>query len=275
MRHLAIVLVLLAGQQAAPPASPRPRAEASKPAFEVASIKRNTSVDAGGGGGMLPGGRFRLTNVDAQVLIMIAYRTGPQLFRSQILGAPEWTAEERWDVTAKVADDLAGKPQAELIPLQPLLLQSLLADRFKLSVHHDSRTLPRYALVLARKDGAPGPQMRRSNVDCAAERARCVIHFDTGHFSSESATVSTLVNLLAANVQRFVVDRTGLDGRFAMNLEWTPDRTTLPPGADPPPQADTPALLTAIEEQLGLRLESERGPVDVVVIDHIERPTED
>ena len=243
-------------------------------AFEVASIKRNTTVDGGGGGGFAPGGRFRITNIDVMTIVMIAHRTGPQLFRSQIVGGPDWIASETYDITAKVGDDLAGKPLGELFAMQPALLRSLLEDRFKLKSHRETRELQRYALVLARKDGSLGPQLRRAPVDCTAEPRRCGLQVQPGRFSSESTVISGFVNYLGSNVQRVVVDRTGLDGRFGITLEFTPDRAPLPLADAAPPPADKPSIFTALQDQLGLKLEPERGPVDVVVIDHIERPTE-
>lgn len=210
-------------------------------------------------------------------MILIAYRAGRQLFPSQIIGAPTWTSEG-YDITAKVGADLAGKSQPELLRVQPLLLQSLLEDRFKLKVHRETRQLPMYTLVLAAKDGALGPQLHPSRLDCSVDFTKCSVRAGAGQFSSGSTPLVSLVNFLAsAVVQRVVVDRTGLDGRFDISLEWTPDRTPLPLNGDTPapPASDKPSIFAALQEQLGLKLEAERGPVDVVVIDHVERPTED
>ena len=224
---------------------------------------------------MAPGGRFHLVNMDTQTLILIAYRTGTQLFPSQLIGAPAWTSTEFYDITAKVADDLAGKPLPELFRLQPLLLQSLLEDRFKLKAHRESREMPRYRLVLARTDGALGPQLKKADVDCAVTPQRCGIQAAPGRFTAGSVPISALISFLAPNQQRVVVDNTGLEGRYSITLEWTPDRAPLPLGGDTPPPSDKPPLTTALQDQLGLKLEPERGPVDVIVIDHVERPTED
>ena len=247
---------------------------AQRPSFEVATIKRNTTVDSGGGGGMRPGGRFGLVNVDVQTMILIAYRAGTQLFPSQIIGAPAWTSMEYYDITAKVGDDLAGKPIPELVRVQPLLLQSLLEDRFKLKVHRESREMPRYALVLARGDRALGPQLKKTDVDCQTTPQLCSLQVSPGRFVAGSVPLSALISFLAPNQQRVVIDRTGLDGRYSITLEWTPDRAALPLAGDAPPPSDKPPLVTALQEQLGLKLESERGPVDVIVVDHVERPTE-
>jgi uncharacterized protein (TIGR03435 family) len=278
MRYLTLALTMLLAQQPAPPASPKPQAEAGpRPSFEVATIKRNTTVDAGGRGGLVPSGVFRMVNVPVTVMIQVAYRAGPQLYPSQIIGGPEWL-KESYDITAKVGNDLQGKSQGELLRAQPLLLQSLLEDRFKLKVHRETRDLPRYALVLANKNGTLGPQLRRSRLDCNVDFTQCSVRAGQGQFASGGTPMVSLVNYLAsAVVQTVVVDRTGLDGRYEINLEWTPDRTPLPLNGDTPapPSPDKPSIFVALQEQLGLKLEPERGPVDVVVIDHVERPTED
>jgi uncharacterized protein (TIGR03435 family) len=248
---------------------------AQRPSFEVATIKRNTTVDSGGGGGMAPGGRFRATNIDVQTLILIAYRAGGvQLFPSQIIDAPAWTSMEYYDITAKVGDDLAGKPMPELFRAQPLLLQSLLEDRFKLKVHRESREMARYGLVLARSNHALGPQLKKSDIDCQSAPERCALEVSPGRFVAGSVPMSALISFLGPNQQRVVIDRTGLEGRYSITLEWTPDRAPLPLAGDAPPPSDKPPLMTALQEQLGLKLESERGPVDVIVVDYVERPTE-
>lgn len=267
MRYAAIALLL--AQAATQPAAP-------KPSFEVATIKKNTTVDANGRGGVGPGGLFRLVNVPVRMMIAIAYRSGPQLFPSQIVGGPEWL-NESYDISAKVGSDLQGKPQSELLRAQPLLLQSLLEDRFKLKVHRETRELQRYALVRANKNGALGPRLRPSRLDCSVDFTQCSVRASQGQFASGSSPLISLVNYLAsAVVQTVVVDRTGLEGRYEISLEWTPDRVPLPlaGGVPPPPASDAPSIFAALQEQLGLKLEPERGPVDVLVIDHVERPAE-
>ena len=252
MRALVIAL-LLAAQQAAP-----------KPAFDVATIKRNVSLAEGGSIGMEPGGRFRAVNADLRFMIATMYRTGPRLFGSQILGLPDWATTEHWDITAKVTDDLAGQPAQELFRMMPPMVQSLLEDRFKLRLHRDTQPQPTYALVVARRDGAMGPQFRPTTIDCLKEFAKCQIQSTAGHYSGVGVTIPTLMILLSNAVERVVLDRTGLKGSFDVDLEWASD-----------PGPDKPSIFTAVQEQLGLKLEFERNPVDVVVIDDVERPRED
>jgi uncharacterized protein (TIGR03435 family) len=181
------------------------------------------------------------------------------------------------------------------------MLQSLLAERFQLVVHRESKELPIYTLVMARSDGKPGPQLHASATDCAAlmsamrgrggpppappapgERMPCSLRMFPGSLSGGASTIAQLTNVLARFVSRTVVDQTGLAGAFDFDLQWTPDqmpqgREERPPGAPPLPAIDPngPSIFTAVQEQLGLKLESTKGPVDVLVIDRIEHPTED
>jgi uncharacterized protein (TIGR03435 family) len=253
MRASVIAMALVAAQQAAP-----------RPAFEVATIKRDVSLAEGGSIGIQPGGRFRAVNADLRFMIATMYRTGPRLFASQIIGLPAWATTERWDITAKVTDDLAGQPPQELFRKMPLMVQSLLEDRFKLRLHRDTQPQPTYALVVAQRDGAKGTQFHPTTIDCLKESARCQIQSSPGHFSGVGVTIPTLMIALGNAVERVVVDRTGLKGSFDVDLDWASD-----------PSSDKPSIFTAVQEQLGLKLEFERNPVDVVIVDHVEWPTED
>ena len=238
-----------------------------KPAFEVASIKRSAALDTGGSAGFQPGGRFRAVNIDARSLIASAYKTGAgqRLFNAQIVGAPDWLPSERYDITAGVSSALASETPAALFQTLPVLLQSLLEERFKLKVHREMRELPVYALTLARKDGTLGPQFQRSSTDCGADRSKCALQFVTGHFTARAISVEALATFLSGPLARVVVDRTALTGLFDAELEWSPDQSS----------ADKPSIFAAAQEQLGLKIESTRAPVEVLVIDHVERPTED
>lgn len=164
---------------------------------------------------------------------------------------------------ARVDDELAKRPQAELFGLVPVLLQSLLQDRFKLQVHHETRELPVYVLTV--KDARFGPGLRPSSVDCVATPNECAVRYGTGHISSGYVNVETLINFLSVSVDRPLIDRTGLAGGFSLSLDWSPD----------PAVSDPPSIFTAVQDQLGLMLTSSTAPVDVLVIDHVERPTRD
>src|SRR5215471_8918073 len=134
-------------------------AQAPRPAFEVVTIKRNTGRVSNNGAGYVSYGRFNMTNIDVRRLIRIAYHTDAELMPSQVVGGPDWTATERFDITAKTGAEFEAKSAGgQMLVVRRLLLQSLLEDRFKLRVHHETRDLERYALVRLRQD-ALGPSI--------------------------------------------------------------------------------------------------------------------
>jgi uncharacterized protein (TIGR03435 family) len=270
------------------------QAPAATPTFEVASVKPNRSGDGRIMLGLQPGGRFTATNVTLGVLIRNAYRV--QDF--QIVGGPGWLSSDRFDIVAKAEGD---PPQDEI----QLMMRALLADRFKLAVHNEERELPIYALALARPDGKPGPKLRPSTTDCEALRARgrgaapppgpppgppsgppggpmnCGMRMAPGNFVAGGMPLAQLATTLSQIVGRVVQDRTGLSGQFDFELSFTPEQMPQgpPPGANGPPlppiDPNGPSLFTALQEQLGLKLESTKGSVDVLVIDRVEPPTID
>jgi len=239
----------------------------TRPSFEVASIKRNQSLD-GGSWQIQPGGRLRAINAPVFWLIMNAYGEFQRtLLESQVVGAPDWLWAEHYDVVAKTTEDVAQMSQPEQFKTIPKLLQSLLEDRFKLQAHRETRRLPIYVLTFARKDRALGPKLTRSSLDCTKEKesTKCGFNGTRGHMIGGALQMLTLANVLQSLSERVVVDKTGLEGLFDVDLEYSPDQTAT----------DKPSIFAAVQEQLGLKLEADNGPVDVVVIDHIERPTED
>jgi uncharacterized protein (TIGR03435 family) len=155
-----------------------------------------------------------------------------------------------------------------------------------LSVHIETKELPVYALVLARQDKRLGPRLTRSSVDCdvvngrgglpgtpnqAASSCRPLVAF--GRIGGTGILMTQLAGTLSGPVNAIVLDKTGLDGVFDLNLEFTPDQAAS--GGQPVALDTGPSIFTAVQEQLGLKLESTKGPVEVVVIDHVEPPTED
>jgi bla regulator protein BlaR1 len=242
------------------------------PAFAAVSIKEHTSGDPGvypittG-----PDGTSVWKNVTLRVLLRTAYQLS-------LLGGPDWLSTDRFDIETK--------PKGPFTEAQwPLMWRKLLADRFNLIVHIDTRIAPVYALVLARSDGTLGPQIRQSAcvgketapipgpldpknpppLPCGAARSR------PGTLAARWQTMEEATQMLSLMLGRKVVNRTGLTEKYDLNAEWTP--APGPPG----PQAFGvgPATFTAIEEQLGLKLESEQGTVDTLVIDHVDRPIAD
>jgi uncharacterized protein (TIGR03435 family) len=268
-------------------------AQVPRPEFEVASVRPNKSGDGMVRLGIEPGGRFTATNVPLRLLIRNAY----QVQDFQLVDAPDWIRSERFDIVAKAEADVPPGPIGGPPGPMQLMLQSLLAERFKLVLHTEQRELPIYALVLARSDGRLGSQLRTSTIDCLevmkaargrggppplapGERPMCGMRIGPGQLGGGGIPLDAFSGLLSQFVQRVVVDRTGLAGNFDIDLSWTPDQLPQggpPPGAPPLPPIDPngPSIFTAVQEQLGLKLESTRGPVDVLVIDGVARPTPD
>jgi uncharacterized protein (TIGR03435 family) len=261
------------------------------PSFEVASVKKNTSGDSRANMRTQPGGRLVVTNARLKGLIAEAFGMAipPSLIDSRILGGPDWIGSERYDINAKASTEF--KPSPDGPPRELLLMiRSLLEERFKLKAHRETRELPIYELVVARADGRLGPEMRKPAADCDAaiaagippprqpgEPPPCGLMGGPARTIGGGATMTQLAANLSVRLERMVFDKTGLAGRFAFNLAWTPDRlpTEAPPPGVPPIDPDGPSLFTALPEQLGLKLQPAKGPVDVLVIDSIEHPTED
>jgi len=275
------------------------------PRFEVASVKPTRPGTRGFGTPGLPGGRFTMTNATVNALIRNAYRVQP----AQVIGAPAWFESDRFDINAKAPEGVQVPPsESGPTPMQ-WMLRHLLADRFKLAVHTETRQLPLYSLVMARRDRRLGPELVSSSVDCAAVRGRgavsppppppppppapgqpisaellrpyrpmCGFWQSSGVLSGAGITIAQLVTALVPWVERNVINKTDLTGSYDIFLQWTPTgpNADLPPGVEvPPADPGGPSLFTALQEQLGLKLEPTRGPVDVLVIDHAEHPTED
>ena len=255
-------------------------------AFEVASIKSNKSgPQAVQRVSMQAGDRVSMTNVPLRTLVQVAY---PGM--SDITGGPHWMGvagpnldADRFDLVAK------AEAPATLAQLQGML-QTLLADRFKLVVHTQTKRVPVYALVLARADGRLGPNLDAAAADCASLRARpdaprdpCGIgtlaNSAFGRLSVHGMTMKDLAQAVQRDVGRKTVDKTDLTGFFDFDLKWTPqiflqDRSAA---GNFPSQAidpDGPSIFIALQEQLGLKLDSQQGEVTVLVIDHVEHPTE-
>ena len=247
--------------------------------FEVASIKpRPTS----GGEPIIrrqPGGRLDAQNVAAWHLLTLAYQLQP----FQLVGGPDWVSKDRFDILAKLEGDPAPVPQGPGPDQIALATRALLAERFKLVIRKETRELDIYALVMARPGGKPGPALKPSTTDCAAEARKnepafCGSRQNFGHIRFVGMPLSTFANGMAGQLSRVVVDRTGLTGNWDFELTFLPPRLPtgpLPPGVTIPVDPNAPTIFTAVQEQLGLKLDSTKGPVDVWVIDSIEKPAAD
>ena len=251
-------------------------------AFEIASIKPNRSGERSASIYPLVGRTFTAENAPLRDLIRYAY----QLSDFEIADVPDWAARERFDIRAVAKADIAPA-LATGQPPERVMLRALLAERFRLAIRRDVREVPIYVLVIARSVGQLGPQLRATQTDCAAlKRAgggltppaadgsvRCGLrNTGTGLTIANALTMQAFARFLSGQVQRVVVDRSGLTGEWDFQLKWTPDRVDAN-GVSLP--TDGATLFTALQEQLGLKLESTRGPVEVMVVERVDRPTPD
>jgi uncharacterized protein (TIGR03435 family) len=284
--------------------------------FDAVSVRRNTSGDPGGFS-RVQGNHYTATNITLRQLILNAYGIlQSQLASGPTLATADFTTAEHFDIEATLAD---GASPAQF----PEMLRGLLADRFKLSVHKDTREMPVYTLVKARSDGRLGPALKVTTEVCA-ERGREAgpgargndvarppspaaavpplpdgdktsnrgmvvggrqqgpgcgsLQFGPGQFVAHAVGIDMLVNALVnrgpiTGIDRIVLDRTNLSDRYDFELKWTPPgRAGGPaPTTDDP---DRPSLFTALQEQLGLKLEPQRAPIEVLVIDSAQMPAE-
>jgi len=249
------------------------------PSFEVASVKPNPSR-TGVRGHSYPGDRFEAKNVPLRDLIMVAYgRPGQLLTFPEMAGGPPWIDSDRFDVSAKVASNASSS-----VAQKQLMVRTLLSERFKLVAHFDKRVLPVYALVRSRKDGALGPALHRADIDCEpvlasqpGRRERCLLYaLPSGDLILRGQSIDGLANALTMLLGRVVVNQTGLTGGFDADAKFNPEGL---PGMASAPAADRPVnsnppLLTVLQEQLGLRLESTKAAVDVLVVETAEHPSE-
>jgi len=259
---------------------------ADAPVFTVVSVKPNTSGSLRSNLDLQPGGRFTALNVSVLQLVRVAYGDDGPLTQDRLSVSDK--VPDRRIVTSEKFDILATAERELAQPDLPLALRQLLADRFKLTVHRETRAVPSYQLVLSRPAGRLGPGLRRSSIDCAqpataAENGRSPCGFQSfpGKASGRLPIGDLARRVLPAGVGdgRPIEDNTGLQGSFEFTLEWTPDAAApaRPPDAPPAPPIDPngSSFVTALREQLGLKLEPRTGSIDVLVVDRAERPSPD
>jgi uncharacterized protein (TIGR03435 family) len=255
--------------------------DAKLPRFEAASVK---PADRNATGGMfgIPPGRFVQENSDMFSFMLTAFGARPYQLPNPL---PD-VLRERYSINARMPGGSVARDRA-------LMMRALLIDRFKMRFHVETKEQDAYALTVARRDGRLGPNMRQSSVDCAArldaqrrnetvaalpQGAReCGIRNGPGTIDFGGQQLPSLLQMLSNQTGRQVIDRTGLAGAFDVDLRWSlassgPLRTS----PDAPQATDNgPSLFTAVEEQLGLKLEPTKAPADYLVIDHVERPEPD
>jgi uncharacterized protein (TIGR03435 family) len=246
-----------------PPARPKPMAADANPVFEVATIKPSRP-ELQGKGFRVQGRRFSTLNTSLSDLVTFAYGLHPR----QITGGPGWLETEKYDLGAE--PDGEGQPNDRQ---WKTMLQKLLADRFKLTFHRDTKELSVYAIVV----GKGGPKLMKTEGD--PNGLPGLFFGGLGVLPARNATMADFAGVMqSAVLDRPVVDHTGLQGRYDFLLKWTPDEfqfgglgIKVPPPSD---NAAAPDLFTAFQEQLGLKLESTKAPVEILVIDHVEKPSE-
>jgi uncharacterized protein (TIGR03435 family) len=225
----------------------------ARPAFEIASIKPNHSGEMGSRTGTRPGGLFIATNVSLKAMIMQAYN----LQDFQVSGGPGWIDSDRFDVSAKAESDV---PEEQIM----LMLRLLLEKRFQLKAHRDTRERGIYALVVATN----GPKLKK------AEGTGYSFGVGGRKLTAQRASLSDLANILSIQLGRTVLDKTGLTDLYDITLSWAPTPGTSAESSRPPADEAAASIFTAIQEQLGLRLEPSRGPVELLIIDGAQKPVE-
>jgi uncharacterized protein (TIGR03435 family) len=246
------------------------------PAFEVATVRPNHSSETRRQIEVLPGGRFNAINMTLWQILSIAYPVDGR-FRDeiQLTGGPGWIKSERFDIIAKAE----GFPQLDTnkpgstvtggdrdaVEQIRLMLRRFLSERFKVRLHQEMQQLPIYELVLSRASGRFGPDLRKAAGDCAPH-CGSIRSSAPGTITALDVSTGMLAHSMSAWVGRPVVDKTGISGRVDFTLHWAPEGVT---------DSSAPSIFTAVQEQLGLKLEPATGPVDVLVVDSAERPTPD
>ena len=268
-------------------------AQQLRPPLEVASVKPNRTPTALPGFQAAPG-RYSWTGYTLKNLIDLAFQRNA-FDRREVIGGPDWIDKDRFDVVVQ-AEKGAALNDSDGFPGPVFaMVRAVLADRFGLVTHNEARERPVYALTTARADRRLGDGLKRSDSDCSEAMRRltapvpgepppgpppCTFGGGVGRIQGNIVSMAMFASVLARTVGRPVIDRTGVPDYFNFTLEYTPEagitgplRPGVPP-PDAPPRGDAPSLFTAVQEQLGLKLESTRAPVDVLMIDRASQPTE-
>jgi uncharacterized protein (TIGR03435 family) len=251
---------------------------ASLPSFEVGSIRLHLSGNHGTTLTLPTGGTMRLSNGGTKGLIEMAYNV--QAF--QVSGGPSWINSESYDIEAKIRDSVADKMPMltfeERRQQMRLMIQSLLADRFKLRVSLTTSEQPIYALVIAKNgpklhEADPGDTYINGTKGPDGIGPKVMMSAGINHITYQDVSMAVVAEQLSRRLGRTVLDQTGLKGKYDFTLQWTHDQNQKATNNLSPGEACDPSIFTAIQEQLGLELKSTKAPVEILVIDHIERPS--
>ena len=267
MRRLTLTIAVLcaltvAGAAHQPTPQPTPR-------FEVASVKPLPA------GSNIAGYRPDPTRFSGYFSVIDAVSFGYQIENNRIVDAPQWAKDQRYEINATTGQRKPGDLAQ--------MMRTLLAERFALKVHRELRPMPVLGLVMASSDKSLGPKLQRVERDCTrpgSNLSRCGHSFGVGRYRANGQDWKAFVGILEIGLTgRPIIDKTGLSGQFDITLEWNPDIPRVPEGvSNPPTLAELearPILFTAIREQLGLKVEPDTAPIDVLVIDSVQRPTPD
>jgi bla regulator protein BlaR1 len=276
-RAILLTAVGLFGQSSPPPLT-----------FEVASVKPSGTDDRRSMIQIQPGGSFRTSGSTLKMLVTFAY----DVREFQVSSGPGWINTDRFDIVAKAehsagAENPPGEPRTMTDEQRKTVgdqmrerLRALLADRFQLTLHRETKEQSVYALVVAKS----GSKLQAAQQQEGTGPRGPMMRMGRGELSGQGVALDMLTRTLSSQLGRTVIDRTGLKGNFDFKLTWTPDpgQSTTPLGgappqgadAPPPPDPNGPSVYTALQEQLGLRLESQKGPVEMLVIDRVEKPSE-
>ena len=263
-------------------AAPLALAQTATPplAYDVISIRHASSGTSTDNRGVtkvmmtsraMPDG-ISLENINVMSLIGTAYNIKPD----SIVGGPDWINSNHYDINAKVTPSGDAAPPALTDAQRKQMLQSLLADRFKLTVHPETKEGAIYELGFAKggsklHESTPGDTSSAVTAPDSRTASRSRMTFGSGQLSGKSVALYTLVDLLSNQLHRPVIDKTGLTGKYDIDLHWTPDSLSASETAST--DASGPDIFTALQEQLGLKLEPTKGDVKTLIIDHIEPPT--
>jgi bla regulator protein blaR1 len=283
-------LCAIAQSAANPASSPAPAAaqaiDASSPlpAFEVVSIKPNKDGGMMSRLQMTPDG-ITVTGVPVHMLLREAFGLSPD----RLVGGPGWMTSDRFDIDARVAPEDVARLKALSGPQRFAMLIPVFEERFGLKFHHESRNLTQYILVVAKdglkmKEATPGNTYPNGMAPPSGGSGAGLMRMQPGEFTGQAVPIANLVRSLSLVLGSTIVDQTGLAGKYDFDLKWTPEVGSGMPagpsdggasGSGNPPAADNsgPSLFTALEEQLGLKLDAKKVPADVIVIDHLDQPS--
>jgi uncharacterized protein (TIGR03435 family) len=261
--HLTCIDNPLRGQSADALLSASRDASGATPAFDVVSIKPN-KTDSGNVSTNMSNAKFDASNVSLEMMILNVY----DLKENQLTGLPHWAESDRFDITAKVSEPDPAVMKHLTQEQRQKMLEVILLDRFQLKFHHELKMLPVYEMVLVKG----GPKFKETTAAEAASengvngvRAGGVSIHNTQLYAT-GVPLSDLASHLSGQLHRIVIDKTGLNGKYNLSLAWTPD--DAPPGRE----STAPTLFTALQEELGLRLQSSKAEVEMFVVDSVAQP---